>query len=142
MMKNQSFAKAKLHRIPSTVHQQGSVLLEALIAILIFSFGILAITGLQAAMMKNTADATYRAEAAYVVQQRLGQILINPLALSGSTYEVPTLPNGTITVRPISAGRLQFVVQWKAAHQDEAAAGDELHTYEATTSVFLARQAV
>ena len=102
-MKNKPFARIKLQKIPSVVHQQGSVLLEALIAMLIFSFGILAITGLQAAMMKNTADATYRAEAAYVVQQRLGQILINPLALSGSTYEVPTLPNGTITVRPISA---------------------------------------
>jgi type IV pilus assembly protein PilV len=142
MMKNKSFASGRLQNIPFAVHQQGSVLLEALIAMLIFSFGILAITGLQAAMMKNTADATYRAEAAYVVQQRLGQILINPLALSGSTYKVPTLPNGTLTVKPLSAGRLQFIVQWKAAHQDEGEAGEELHKYEATTSVFLARQAV
>jgi type IV pilus assembly protein PilV len=140
-MKNKSFARAKLHTIPTAVNQQGSVLLEALIAILIFSFGILAITGLQAAMMRNTADATFRAEAAYVVQQRLGQMLVNPLALSGSTYAVPTLPNGLIKITPLSAGRLQFEVTWKAGHQD-GTGEDELHTYQAVTSVFLARQPV
>ena len=141
MMKNKSFASAKLHKMQTAVNQQGSVLLEALIAILIFSFGILAITGLQAAMMKNSADATYRAEAAYIVQQRLGQMLVNPLALNGGTYKVPTLPNGEVTISAISNGRLRFVVTWKASHQDEGQAGDELHTYEATTSVFMARQA-
>lgn len=138
MIKNKSFVGAKPRRIMATVNQQGSVLLEALIAMLIFSFGILAITGLQAAMMRNTADATFRAEAAYVVQQRLGQMLVNPLALSGSTYSVPTLPDGEIAVTPSSDGRLHFEVTWKAGQQDGTGV-DELHRYQAITSVFLAR---
>jgi len=53
--------------------QEGVVLLESLIAILIFSMGILALVGLQGAMVKNTSDAKYRAEATFIAQQRLGQ---------------------------------------------------------------------
>ena len=43
--------------------QHGIVLLEALIAILIFSIGILGIVGLQAAAIKNSGDAKFRADA-------------------------------------------------------------------------------
>lgn len=54
--------------------QQGSVLLEALIAVLIFSIGIIAVMGLQAVSMKNTADAKYRADAAFFANQIIGQM--------------------------------------------------------------------
>jgi type IV pilus assembly protein PilV len=43
--------------------QHGIVLLEALIAILIFSIGILGIVGLQATAIKNSGDAKFRADA-------------------------------------------------------------------------------
>ena len=45
-------------------HQRGSYLLEALIAILIFSFGILGLIGLLASSVRITNDARYRTEAA------------------------------------------------------------------------------
>ena len=45
--------------------QQGSFMLESLIAILIISFGILGMVGLQAQSMRQVNDAQYRAEAAY-----------------------------------------------------------------------------
>ena len=51
--------------LPSHAAQQGVVLLESLIAILIFSMGILALVGLQAAMISNTSNAKYRADASY-----------------------------------------------------------------------------
>ena len=139
MMNNQSTAPISLHKTklqkrskPISLNQKGSVLLEALIAILIFSFGILAISGLQGAMMKNTADATFRSEASYVVQQELGNILVNPLGI-GAGYSKPVagLPNGQITMTSLTNGRIQFLVTWNA--------GDGPHQYQATTSMFTAR---
>ena len=113
MMNNKSLALVSLHKTklqkrskPISLNQKGSVLLEALIAILIFSFGILAISGLQGAMMKNTTDATFRSEASYVVQQELGKILVNPLGI-GAGYSKPVagLPNGQITMTALTNGR-------------------------------------
>ena len=54
--------------------QQGSIVLEALISILIFSIGILAIVGLQAASIKNTAAAKYRTDASLLANQVIGQM--------------------------------------------------------------------
>ena len=59
---------------PTSAKQQGSVLLEGLIAILIFSMGILALVGLQAAAIKNSSDAKYRADASYLANQIIGQM--------------------------------------------------------------------
>jgi type IV pilus assembly protein PilV len=58
----------------NTGKQSGVMLLEALIGILIFSIGILAIVGLQAASVKNQADAKYRADASYFANQIIGQM--------------------------------------------------------------------
>jgi type IV pilus assembly protein PilV len=140
MMKNKSLAKANLQK---RYKQQGSILLEALIAVLIFSFGILAITGLQGAMMKNTADATYRAEASYVVQQYIGSMMANPYGFGqGIELDVSTLPQGKLFVDAITNGRLRFRVTWKVHGVDAGAAelaGGEKHQYEAVTSIFTAR---
>lgn len=57
-----------------TTHQKGSALLESLIAILIFSMGILAIVGLQAASIKNTVSAKYRTDASMLANQVIGQM--------------------------------------------------------------------
>lgn len=127
-MKNKSAIKARYYQ-----SQKGAVLLEALIAILIFSFGILAISGLQGAMMKNTAEATYRAEASYVVQQQLGVMLSTPYGLGGNnTMPVANLPSGILTTKLLSDGRFKFLVTWQVP-------GESQHSYEAVTSVFTAR---
>ncbi|MBI3901543.1 MAG: pilus assembly protein PilV [Nitrosomonadales bacterium] len=52
--------------------QQGSMLLEALIAILVFSMGILAIVGLQATSVKLSTDAKFRSEASLLANQYIG----------------------------------------------------------------------
>lgn len=57
--------------------QKGSVLLEALVAILIFSFGILALVALQAVAIKNSIDAKYRSDASYLANQIIGQIWVD-----------------------------------------------------------------
>jgi len=52
--------------------QSGSALLEALIAILIFSFGVLGLIGILAGSIRATNDARYRAEAANLAQGLIG----------------------------------------------------------------------
>jgi type IV pilus assembly protein PilV len=53
-------------RLPKTfrTRQTGSYLLEALIAILIFAFGVLGLIGLLGSSIRVTNDARYRSEAA------------------------------------------------------------------------------
>lgn len=60
--------------------QQGSVVLEALIAILIFSMGILALVGMQATAINSVTDAKYRSDANYLANQILGVIWANRVA--------------------------------------------------------------
>lgn len=62
-----------LTKIPES-RQQGSVLLEVMIAILIFSFGVLAIMGLQAASMVNLAESKYRNEASFFANRLLADM--------------------------------------------------------------------
>ncbi len=54
--------------------QRGAVLLEALIAILIFSMGILAMVGLQAAAVSAVSEAKYRSDASFLANQIIGVI--------------------------------------------------------------------
>lgn len=54
--------------------QQGMMMIEALIGILIFSFGILAMMGLQAISIKNTIEARYRTEASFEANKIIGQM--------------------------------------------------------------------
>ena len=57
--------------------QAGVMLLEALIGILIFSLGILAMIGLQARSIAAAADAQYRSEAASLAEQIVAQIWLS-----------------------------------------------------------------
>lgn len=57
--------------------QRGSALLEALVAILLFSVGVLALVALQAVSIKNSADAKYRSDASYLANQIVAQIWVD-----------------------------------------------------------------
>jgi type IV pilus assembly protein PilV len=54
--------------------QDGSYLLEALIAILIFSFGILGLIGLLGSSIRITNDARYRTEAANIASAMIADM--------------------------------------------------------------------
>lgn len=66
-MKNRAFAKV----------QRGSSMLEALVAILIFSFGVLALISLQAVSIKNSIDAKYRSDASYLANQIIARMWVD-----------------------------------------------------------------
>lgn len=55
-------------------YQSGMMLLEALIGILIFSIGILALVAMQTAAVSAVADAQYRVEAVNLASQMLAQV--------------------------------------------------------------------
>lgn len=54
--------------------QAGVMLLEALIAILIFSLGILSLVALQATSIQLTSDAKYRTDASLLADKLIGQM--------------------------------------------------------------------
>ena len=54
--------------------QSGVMLLEALIAILIFSLGVLGIVGMQASAIKASRDAKYRTDAGLLANELIGQM--------------------------------------------------------------------
>lgn len=107
--------------------QRGVVLIEAMVAILLFSVGVLAIAGLQASMIQNTSQSKFRAEAGYIAQQQIGLMWADPvnttLANFPDIYLPPEqLPNGVIHVvnNPPGApvGTILVAVGW--ASPDEA----------------------
>jgi type IV pilus assembly protein PilV len=55
-------------------NQRGVMLIEALLGMLIFSLGILAIMGLQAFSIKNTIEAKYRTEASFLANQIIAEM--------------------------------------------------------------------
>ncbi|WP_367122239.1 prepilin-type cleavage/methylation domain-containing protein [Methylotenera sp.] len=106
--------------------QQGIALLESMIAVVIFSMGILALAGLQSVMVRNTSDAKYRAEATFVAQQAIGKAWVGSGSLADSA-EVETdisnlLPNGTRTVSISSERVVTVTVTWQLP-------GEAQHSY-------------
>lgn len=67
-------------------HQTGVMLLEVLIALLIFAVGVLGLVGMQAMAIKVTGDAKFRAEAATYAEQLLSQMWADDIAQLSTLY--------------------------------------------------------
>lgn len=128
-----------LNKAQLGLQQQGSVLLEGLIAILIFSMGILAIVGLQAAAIKTVADSQYRLEASFLANRLIAQMWtdtanIANYALPGgaaaanwkneATALLPGATNSPPTVNIVGDATSGYTVtvqlNWKAAGEANA----------------------
>jgi type IV pilus assembly protein PilV len=100
--------------------QKGSMLLEALISILIFSMGILAIVGMQGAAVSFTTDAKYRTDASFIANQAIGEmwgdrqnLSTKAAALTGS---IATLPGGQRTI-VVLGNQATVTVRWQLPGQ-------------------------
>lgn len=102
--------KQKISPLKSAQH--GVVLIEAMIAILIFSIGVLGIVGMQANMIRNTSDAKYRVDASDIAQQRIGQLWADPSNLSNYVKASETLPASMLpnAFRTTAQSGTQFTV--------------------------------
>lgn len=107
--------------------QRGFALIEVMVAILVFAFGVLGIVGLQASMVKGTTDAQYRATASYVAQQKIGEMWGDAAKRVAVTESSDALPDGQIQV-VANDPTYTVTVTWT-----QAGTGD--HTYSATTVI-------
>lgn len=82
-------------------NQKGSVLIEGLIAVLIFSFGILGTMFFQANMLAQTTQTSYRLGASMYVNSLMSAAEADPVNFSCYTYPatptVSTTPSGLTT---------------------------------------------
>lgn len=78
------------------VRQKGATLLEALIGILIFSVGILALVGMQALAIKHMSDAKYRSDASFFANEIIGQMWVNRANLGTYAYAGAGAPPAAI----------------------------------------------
>jgi type IV pilus assembly protein PilV len=125
---------------PQSAPQGGYVLLEALIAILVFSIGILAMVGMQSASARYVTDAKFRSTAGYLVSQCLGQLwgadrsTLTKSTACASATDLPELPKGsarTVTVTDDGAAGYSatVTVTWQMP-------GDsEVHQVSSTTVI-------
>lgn len=74
--------------------QQGSVIIEALIAILIFSIGILGMIQMQAVSVNHVSDAKYRVDASFLANQIIGAMWANRASLATYACNPCTSVNG------------------------------------------------
>ena len=119
--------------------QAGSSMLEALVAILIFSIGVIALMGLQAVSIKNVADSKYRADASFLANQLVGQLWtdIPNRDLYVAATHAPrkewddvvkaTLPNSNTTVA-VAGTIATITIKWQAPGQDE-------HVYKTAANI-------
>lgn len=78
--------------LQSSGKQRGVALLEALLGILIFSIGILAVVGMQAMAIKTVADSKYRMDASFLVNEIIGEMWANRANLAQYEYSGGTPP--------------------------------------------------
>jgi type IV pilus assembly protein PilV len=112
--------------------QQGLMMIEVLIGILIFSIGILAMLGMQTMAMRATIDAKYRAEAGFLANEILGVMWGDPANLSSYatascaatnrcnawlTRVQNTLPGGIAPTITVTGRQVQVIVQWQGPGQ-------------------------
>ncbi|SDK70865.1 type IV pilus assembly protein PilV [Methylophilus rhizosphaerae] len=101
------------------VAQRGSVLIESMVAVVIFSMGVLALIGLQTAMLKNSSDNRYRAEAQLIAQTQLANMMASGSDAATYVSQVDRsriqaqLPNGSLTFSAITNSMITVTVGWQ-----------------------------
>lgn len=73
--------------------QEGVMLLEALLGILIFSVGILAVVGMQTVAVKTVAESKYRMDASFLANEVIGDMWVNRSNLASYAYTGGTYPS-------------------------------------------------
>jgi type IV pilus assembly protein PilV len=127
---NASYPRFSRHRAAA-----GVVLLEALIAMLIFAFGVLGLVGLQAAMTQAQTSSKFRADAAILATDLFGLVQTDNFANLGlySTAGCSahprcadwlakveaTLPEAEVSfTTSVGTGRVEIAISWQQGGQD------------------------
>jgi len=140
----------KTRQFQTRTGQTGVMLLEALIAILIFSLGVLALVGLQTLSIKQSGESKYRADAMLLANELIAEMWIGDRSFAtisaqfadgGPAYDawlarvqqsLPGVAANPPTVQPVQAGvaadpstLVTVQVNWKAPNEPPA---DPVHS--------------
>lgn len=118
-------------RTPIRQSQDGVVLIEVLVAILIFAIGVLAVVGLQAASIASVADTKYRLAAGAIANQQMGRMWSDQanLVSYAGTVAVPDLPSGQM-VTTVAGSAVTIAVSWQPPNATSA------HTFNSVASIY------
>jgi type IV pilus assembly protein PilV len=108
--------------------QAGVMLIEALVAILLFSVGVVAVMGMQAVSIEQVSQAKYRTDASYLADQIVGKMWLDQTnipsyATAGYTGRAAwdavvasTLPNGTGTIA-VNGTMITITINWRLPNE-------------------------
>jgi type IV pilus assembly protein PilV len=119
------------------------MLIEVLVAMLVFAIGVLGMVGLQAAMTKSQTGSKLRADAAFLAQRLIGTMWSDATHVNSyngancAAYarcsewadEVArALPLGTATVSVVAGTNVTITIHWTPP-------GEEQRTYTTTSAI-------
>lgn len=122
MAKLSLMKRIRQSKAPRMRPQEGVVLLEVLIAVLIFSIGILSMIGMQATAINAVSDAKYRGEAAMIADKLIARMWVDqtnlPSYAASAVPLVPSegnLPSGkkTIVFDGLNPNRVTVTITWR-----------------------------
>lgn len=113
----------------STRAQGGVMLLEALVAILIFSLGVIAVMGMQATSISQVTQAKFRTDASYLANQIIGRMWVDQANLG--SYSSPggagraawdatvgaTLPSGAGQI-VVAGQQVTVTITWRLPEEN------------------------
>jgi len=137
--------RTQVARRPTTAIRadRGFMLIEALVALLIFAFGVLGIVGLQASMTKAQTQSRFRADASLLAQQVIGAMWSDTTNLGSyatascagytrcnewATRVSTALPNGAATVDLSATPVVVISITWTPPNEQQ-------HTYTTTSAI-------
>ena len=108
--------------------QEGVMLIEALVAILIFTVGVIAVMGMQAVSIEQVSQAKYRTDASYLANQITGKMWTDQpnlatYATAGSAGRAAwdavvasTLPTGTAVI-VVNGTLVTVTINWRQPNE-------------------------
>lgn len=130
--------------------QVGFTLIEALVSILIFSIGVLALIALQVTSVRQSSNAKYRSEAALLVNQLIGEMWVTDRVTTtlqtnyntgGAQYnawaaavqaQLPAAAASAPSVVVAADGQVTVNVFWKAPNEQPS---EPQHSYTAIARI-------
>lgn len=88
----------------STVRQKGASLIEVMVAVLIFSIGMIGLAGLLVMATRANHGAFERTQVTYLAHNMANRMSANPVGVWSNKYDSTTYPVDTTTITDCSAG--------------------------------------
>lgn len=117
---------------PVVAAQRGMSLIEVLASLLIFSFGVLGLIGMQARVIGDSMDAEYRVQASYLANRLIGQMWTDRDNLIGYAdgaladawkdevgQALPGATGGNAPTVIVSGSQVDITMRWQRAADGE-----------------------